>query len=819
MNEPKIKNPVKCIFRESNSSLLFLFFCFLPFLGNAQSGILKGTVKDGTTKETIPGANIFVIDQASDSKKGTVTDINGNYLLELPAGKNKLVCTYVGMENDTSEILIETDKISYLNFDLKEQSRELDVVVISAGKFEQNLEDITVSMEIIKPQLIENKNTVTIETALEQVPGLTILDQEPQIRGGSGFTFGVGSRVAIVVDGMPLLSGDAGRPEWGFIPVENLDQIEVIKGAASVLYGSSALNGVINMRTSYPGIKPETKISFTTGAYSKPEIDSATWWDAKIQGYGGMSFLHKRRIKNLDLVIGGNFFYDMGFIGPPAITDPQIVDTITDFITHKEVDKTRGRLNFNLRYRSEKIKGLDFGLNGNAMISRGNFSLAWLNDSSGIYRAYPGAVSLQDQIIFNFDPFINFFSNENVKHSLRTRIFRTDNKITNNQSNEATLYYAEYQFHRKWDYIPGLNFTAGVLTSHSRSKAQLYASSGRPENQIFNAAGYAQIDQKLWKILNLSGGIRIEHFEMNNVESVTKPIFRAGMNLRVMKATWFRTSLGQGFRFPTITERFILTNTGTFGVFPNPNLQPETSKCFEIGFKQGFKIGKFMGYFDMAGFHQEFYNTIEYLFGLWDVNIAPAGFKFLNTGDTRVRGLDISIMGRTEINKDFSVTLLGGYTYVEPVCLQPRNVYATDNAPGGPQNLSYINTSMDTTNYILKYRFRHSAKIDADVLYKKWNTGFSTRYYGAMQNIDKAFYDLEVLTQFIPQIADIYYLDYWADHKNKAVIIFDCRLGYEFKKGNRLAVVVNNVLNKSYSLRPMKIESPRTIAVQYLWKF
>ena len=800
--------------------LRFLLFCILHFTfyipSFSQSGYLKGNIQDSLTKETIPGANVILL---NEKNKGVVSDINGNYLLELSIGTHQIVCSYIGMKNDTVQVKIEPDKITYQNFFLIEDSKELDVVVISAGKFEQNLEDITVSMEIIKPKLIENRNTVSIETALEQVPGLTILDQEPQIRGGSGFTFGVGSRVAIIVDGMPLLSGVAGRPEWGFIPVENLDQIEVTKGAASVLYGSSALNGVINMRTSYSSLKPETKITFNSGAYSKPEMVNSTWWDSKVQGYGGISFLHKRMIKNLDIVVGGNFFHDQGYIGTPGITDPQIIDTITNFITNKDVAKTRGRLNFNLRYRSKKINGLDFGLNGNAMISRGNFALAWLNDTSGIYRAYPGAISLQDQIIFNFDPFVNFYSNENVKHSLRTRIFRTDNKITNNQSNEATLFYGEYQFQRKWEEIPGLNFTAGAVVSHSRSKAQLYAGSGHPENQVLNAAGYAQFDQKLWKILNLSGGVRIEHFEMNKVESVTKPIFRAGANLRVMKGTWFRTSIGQGFRFPTITERYILTNTGTFGVFPNPSLQPETSKCFEIAFKQGFKIGKFMGYFDMAGFHQEFYNTIEYLFGLWDVNVAPAGFKFLNTGDTRVRGLDISLMGGAEINKDVSFSILGGYTYVEPVSLQPDKIYAIDSAPGGPQSLSYVNTSMDTTNYILKYRFRHSAKIDVDVKIKKWNTGFSVRYYGAMQNIDKAFYDLEVLTAFLPQLADIRYLDYWAANKENGVVVFDARIGYEFKKGNRIAVVVNNILNRSYSLRPMKIESPRTIAVQYLWKF
>jgi len=73
-------------------------------------------------------------------------------------------------------------------------------------------------MHVLKPRLIENKNTRSIETVLDLTPGLNIMDNEPQIRGGSGFTFGVGSKVAVLIDDMPMISGDAGRPYWGFYP-------------------------------------------------------------------------------------------------------------------------------------------------------------------------------------------------------------------------------------------------------------------------------------------------------------------------------------------------------------------------------------------------------------------------------------------------------------------------------------------------------------------------------------------------------------------------------------------------------------------------
>ena len=146
---------------------------------------------------------------------------------------------------------------------------------------------------------------------------------------------------------------------------------------------------------------------------------------------------------NLDVVIGGNLNYDHGYIGPP-ITDSIVAtispDTISNF-TEDDLISKRARFNFNLRYRSKKIKGLDYGLNGNFMVMHTAMPLAWLNDSSGLFRAYPGAIFLQDQFIFNLDPFLHFFTQSNGKHYFRGRILRVDNEMSANKSNKAATYY------------------------------------------------------------------------------------------------------------------------------------------------------------------------------------------------------------------------------------------------------------------------------------------------------------------------------------------------------------------------------------------
>lgn len=776
--------------------------------------------------EVLPGATIQLI---SDLSKGTVSDVEGRYYLELDTGSYKLMCGYVGLGSDTFSVRITHNMVTERNIRLKPVAKTLETVVVSSGKFEQKIEDITVSMEVLKPNIINNKNTTSIETALEQVPGLSIIDNDPQIRGGSGFTFGVGSRVAIVVDGIPLLSGDAGRPEWTYIPVENIEQVEIIKGASSVLYGSSALNGVINIRSAYPRSKPKTLINYSVGNYSLPKAPAANWYHGSVPGFTNLNFLHSQIVKNnLDVVIGGNVNVDQGYIGPapqapympPDLKQALLVTDSIHTYSNQDMMKIRGRVNFNLRYRSKKITGLNYGINGNGMLNKTNLVFAWLDDSTGLYRGYPGATFLENQTLFNLDPFIKYSNGNGVNHSLVTRIFHSDNVISNNLSNRGTMYYGEYQLQRIFKSID-MAFTGGLVGNLSESHSQLYVSSGTPNNRIMNASGYVQVDKKMWHVLNISGGFRYEYFKMNNQQSVVAPIFRAGANLQVTRGTFVRVSYGQGFRYPTITERYMTTKAGMFGIFPNPDLKPETSRSFELGMKQGFKIGSCMGYLDIAGFYQRYKNTIEYLFGVWDPNVALVGFKFVNTGESRVRGVDMSLAASSpETNKRFGVMALIGYTYVEPVSLTPDSVYAhTKGLPGGKgEALSYKSSSLDTTGNILKYRFKHLVKADIEFRVYKIGFGISYRYYSRMQNIDKAFATIEELTyNAYPYLNKIKATNYWRSHNG--FNIFDARISYKVNDKQKLSLVCSNLFNVDYALRPMKIEAPRTTALQYVYTF
>lgn len=792
--------------------LILVFAIFLSLYSFSQKGKIVGKVRD-QSGELLFGATVMGV---VDKSIGTTTDDQGNYMLETPVGKFIFICRYTGMLTDTLEVFVIENQVVSRDITLSLFAKEIEMVEIKVGKYDTPYEDQTVSMEIIRPQLIENKNTRSIETALNQTPGLNILDGEPQIRGGSGFTFGVGSKVAVIVDDMPMLSGDAGRPEWGFIPVENIAQIEVIKGASSVLSGSSALSGAIHIRTAYPTSTPLTKVNVYSGGYSSPSIDGAKWW-TDFPLISGANFLHSRQKNNWDLVFGGNLNYDHGYIGAPK-PGQYVIDTISNF-TDQQMASQRARLNFNIRHRSKKYKGLNYGVNGNFMLAKTNMAFAWLDDTTGLYRAYPGAVFLQDQLIFNADPYINYYNPTGGKHSLRTRLLYSDNIMTANQSNQATVLYGDYQFQRKYKQLGELDFIGGLTSMNTASFANLYVGSGSPYNNLLNVSAYTQMEKKFQQTINFSVGGRLEYYNLNDSITALKPVFRTGTSIKIYQETFLRMSYGQGYRFPTITERFIKTGVGSFGVFPNPTLQPETSWNAEVGIKQGLKFKNILGYIDIAGFWQEYQNTIEYMFGIWDLSNPKsfAGFKFLNTGRSRVVGIDISFSGQAKLSKNTVLNFITGYNYIVPKTLNPDLVYATDDF--GIQ-YSYNSTSLDSSSGILKYRFLHNVKGDFElVIKKKIAVGMSVKYFSKMVNMDGVIKDFEELTTTLgADFQTIRYMDYYAAHRF-GNWIYDARISYNFSDKHKLALIGTNVLNRSYSLRPLKIESPRTIMIQYTLKF
>jgi outer membrane receptor protein involved in Fe transport len=754
-------------------------------------GVVKGVVKDKSNNETLPGAIISL-----DKANGVSTDINGVYLLSAPQGTYKLECDLVGFTKFTKSISVKENDTLVVNIDLVNGNQLLDEVVISAGRFEQKLSDVTVSMEVIKPGLVENRNTQSLDLIMNQIPGVVVSDGQASIRGGSGYSYGAGTRVLMLVDEMPLISADAADIKWNYIPLENMEQIEVIKGAASALFGSSALNGVINMRTAYAKDKPQTSVTLFGGSYDAPRRNSLKWWKGTSQTQTGMNFSHAEKIGNLDLVLGGHVFNDEGF-------------------RYLEKEK-RARFNANLRYNFKKVPGLSVGLNTNMMETRGGLFFLWQSADSA-YIPQGRTIQVFSNQRVNVDPFITYFSKGGGKYSLRSRYYLTNNTNDKNQGSRAELYYSEFQYQKRFQ--NNLTMTYGAVYMEQ----QVIADSLYGRHFGKNFAGYAQFDYK-YKKLTASVGLRGEYYridtsytrgyltsKINNLPF--QPVFRAGLNYQALQYTFIRASFGQGYRFPTIAEKYVSTSVSALKVFPNPNIEPERGWSAEIGIKQGFKILNFKGFIDIAGFWTEYQNMVEFIFdvygpktGQFFSDFQNIGFKSQNVGRARINGIDISVTGTGKLGP-VNVTLLTGYTLTNPI--NPNFNPAIDTLGSDP------------TSNVLKYRNRHLYKNDIQFDYKKFSFGFSNRYYSFMENIDRRFVEplFKEYGQGYSELYILYGLKEYREKNNKGDWIHDIRLSYQVSKMLKASFIVNNVTNAEYSLRPGDIRPPRMFIGQLMLKF
>lgn len=766
--------------------ILTILFFWANGLSAQENGYIKGLVKDTLGDEALPGA-VLLVDQGN----GTVSDAGGAYMMKLPEGKHILECQVLGYTPFRKTIDIAAHDTLHLDILMKNKNQVLNEVVVSAGKFEQKLSDVTVSMEVIKPALVENKNTQSLDIIMNQVPGVIVSDGQASIRGGSGYSYGAGSRVLMLVDEMPMISADAADIKWNYLPLENMEQVEVIKGAASAMFGSSALNGVINMRTAYARDKPMTSFTAFTGVYDAPRRSSLKWWKGSSQMQSGINFSHAQKIGNWDLVLGGHMYNDEGY-------------------RYLETER-RQRFNANVRYNFKKVHGLSVGVNTNMMETKGGLYFLWQNaDSAYIPQGY--TIQKYQNRRFNIDPYITYFFRQGGKISLRNRYYLTNNTNDRSQGSRAELYYTELQYQKHFK--KELTLTAGAVYMEQ----QVIADSLYGRHTGRNIAGYVQADKKFGK-LTTSVGVRGEYYKIDTAYTrgyINKhisnlpfqPVFRAGLNYHLLEYTFLRASFGQGYRFPTIAEKYVSTSVSALKIFPNQGLQPERGWSAEIGIKQGFGISGFRGFLDVAGFWTEYQNMVEFVFDryapptgsfLGDLN--HVGFKSQNVGAGRINGIDVTLTGTGRIGP-VNVSILTGYTYSNPI-----------NPNFNPRRDTL---GSDSASNVLKYRNRHLFKNDIQIDYKRFSIGFSSRYYSFIENIDRRF-EQPLFKEYPGFFDNLYILPglkaYRQQHRH-GDWVHDLRLSCQVTKIVKTSLIINNVFNAEYTLRPGDIRPPRMFLFQ-----
>lgn len=768
-----------------------LLFCFSGLSQN-----VSGVVYDKSTNEAIIGARI----ESSEGKK-VVTNFDGIFKLEVDSFPVSLKITMTGFLAQELELSQATSELKIFMITGDYQT---GTVVVSASRRQQDIEEVPMSMDVLKAEFLDSKGFSNLEDAVESTPGVNTMDGQVSIRGGSGYAYGVGSRVMLLWNGLPLLSGDAGDIKFNTLPIENTSQIEIIKGASSVLYGSGALNGVVALTEREPLLEGEFRVKLQTSIYDNPRRQSLQWYRGSLHGLGFADVYYGKMYKNFGFSISGSTFGDMGY--------------------REGETEYRGRIGGMFYIRPEKYKNIKAGLGYNFQYQLGASFLIWESDSLG-YRPRGGAdindpestLIITRGLRMNVDPYVKIIDKRKNTHDIKGRVYWVDNDVVTSpdQANASTTYLLDYQFQKKID-SNGV-FILGASAIYADVRALLFGN----HNSI-NPAIYAQADYKFFKKLFVTGGVRAEYFQVDgqrgdsdfNVFGTTLPvypIFRTAASYQAAKGTFLRASFGQGVRFPSIAERFTQTSVGALNIFPNANLSRETGWAAELGVKQVILFDNWKALIDVAGFWNEYNDMIEFTFGVYNppgsvLSLDPndpmyilnwVGFKAINAEKARITGLEATITSEGNIGK-YELRTLVGYTYMNPISL--------NNDP------EYRQTFSDTTTNMLKYRYNHMFKGDVEIARDGFSFGISCRYTSFMRNIDAVFEETLVGDEQI-----LHGLKQYRQLNNKGLAIVDVRVGYKVNEKVRLSFIVNNVFNTEYVSRPGAIQPPRMYMLQAMF--
>jgi iron complex outermembrane receptor protein len=448
------------------------------------------------------------------------------------------------------------------------------------------------------------------------------------------------------------------------------------------------------------------------------------------------------------------------------------------------------------------VKGLSAGVNVNTMINNATIFFLWKNDTSGAYMPAPGTLSDSRTYRTNIDPFVTYTTLGGSSHRLRTRYFNTTNENNTDQNSIGNLYYAEYQYQKRIK--NSVTLTGGLVNVYSKVESQLYGY--HTGNQ---SAAYIQGDLK-WKRLIFSAGARTEKSKVDEFKDEWTPVFRSGINYHFLKETYVRASAGQGYRIPSIAERFIQTSIGGLVIFPNADLEPEYGQSYEIGIRQNIKIKNWIASIDVAVFENDYRNMMEFAFAQWGpiTEEKSIGFKSLNVGKTRIRGVEVTVMGQGNVG-ELKINFQLGYTYLDPKQLTYDSAYSV--------KIGLSNVKGSDSSDFLKYRYRDMFKGDLEFNFRKISLGLSVRYNSRMKNIDNLFVNgiIDGIPGFEPGLGIADYRKY----RTKGDVVFDLRTSYLLIKNLQIAIIAKNILNYIYMQRPADMQPPRSVALQASLKF
>lgn len=243
--------------------LVITLFSLSSAWGQSNTGIIEGKITS-SEGEPVAGANIAI----KENQKGTSSDNNGKFIIQnIQSGKYTLIVSAVGYAEYEEQLSIQSGQAEKLEITLNTTTKELGEVVVTGTMRKTFTRESPVKVAVVTPKRLEQgKTSANIMDLIDSVNGLST-----QLNCGVCGTNAIringveGPNTAVLIDGMPIMGALASVYGLNGISPSIIDQVEVIKGPQSTLYGTQALGGVVNIITKNPATTP----SFSADIYTK----------------------------------------------------------------------------------------------------------------------------------------------------------------------------------------------------------------------------------------------------------------------------------------------------------------------------------------------------------------------------------------------------------------------------------------------------------------------------------------------------------------------------------------------------------------------
>ena len=597
--------------------VLIFVSCYLINLP-AQNRKILGFISSESSGENIPHATVYVKGIAG----GTTSDNNGKYTLNLPKNGQYTFCVQM-LGYEKQEHTIDIHKDTNIHFKMKEDIFKMEEIVITGTRTPKMLKDVPVPTRVIRMQEIQSSDVQNVKDVLEaELPGLEFTSHG----GSTNINMqGLGGKyILFLIDGERIAGETRDNVDYNRLDVSNIERIEIVKGSASALYGSSAIGGVVNIITKNASNPWQINVNSRYGSHAQ-------------QQYGGTIGFTKPKFSSLTT---GNFKYFKGYTlrdteGTEYIYANEIIIDSTKYSTEVKGYKD---ISVNQKFIYIPITTLK-------LIAKGGFywhedlGLVENNKRNDLYHG--GNASLRAnweitkkqniEFAYNFDLYNKFdlFLTEEmagVKRETYSNIQHTANALFNQIFAEKNILTI------------GMEFAADQLHTYQFVDSVNY--------QSYNYVLFAQHDVLLWKKLSLVYGARFDY------NTTFKPHLSPKISLMYkVKDIRLRASYGSGFRAPSLKELYTdWDHQGMFRLVGSDDLRPETSQNVSLSAEYTRNIFNvsLLGYYNYIN---------DQITTVWNENEDTA--FYVNHGSAQVAGLELN----TRIETKFGLSVNASYAY------------------------------------------------------------------------------------------------------------------------------------------------------------